>query len=75
MLQIGDKITINKIGWSIYDLEGNYVCLRCNHAYLVKQKCNNCGAKRLSTGKFSDSENIDKEYKDTTVGRISKLIN
>ena len=74
MLQIGDRITINKIGWSIYDLEGNYVCLRCNHAYLVKQKCNNCGAKKDSTGRFSEGD-IAKEYKDTTVGRISKLIN
>ena len=73
MLQIGDKITINKIGWKVYDLEGNYLCLKCSHAYLKNKQCTNCGAKKDSTGRFSEGD-IAKEYKDTTVGRISKLI-
>lgn len=73
MLQIGDKITIKKVQYSVYDLEDNYICLKCAHAYLVNRKCANCGAEKRTQG-FTNGD-IDKEYKDTTVGRISKLIN
>lgn len=72
-MQIGDKITVNKIGWRVYDLEDNYICLKCTHAYLENKQCKNCGAKKTTSG-FTDGD-INKEYKDTTVGRISKLIN
>ena len=58
MLQIGDKITINKIGWKVYDLDGNYLCLKCSHAYLKNKQCANCGAKRDSTGRFSEGDNV-----------------
>lgn len=75
-MQIGDKITVNKVRYIVYDLDepGNYICLKCSHAYLKNKQCANCGAKRDGTGRFSEGD-IAKEYKDTTVGRISKLIN
>ena len=31
-LSIGDKITIKKVSYTIYDIDGNYLCLKCNHA-------------------------------------------
>lgn len=71
-LKIGDKITVNKIGYKVYDLDGNYICLKCTHAYLKNKQCLNCGAKKTASG-FTDGL-IDREYKDSSVSKIVKLI-
>lgn len=71
-LQIGDKLTIKKIRYSVYDLDGSYICLRCVHAYLKNKQCLNCGAKKTTSG-FTDGL-IEKEYYDSSVNRIEKLL-
>ncbi len=71
-LSIGEKITIKKVSYTIYDIDGNYLCLKCNHAYLVNRECANCGAKKR-TQNFTNG-NIDKEYKDTTVKKVLAML-
>lgn len=71
-MQIGDKITVNKVRYSVYDLDepGDYVRLRCLHARLNNKKCVNCGAKRLTNG-YSEGD-FDKEYNEDI--KLKKLL-
>lgn len=73
-LSIGDRITLNKVRYSVYDLDelGNYICLRCVHAYLVDRKCANCGAKKLAN-KYSEGD-YGKEYKEPGLKKVLAML-
>ncbi len=73
-LSIGEKITIKKVRYIVHDLDerGDYVYLRCVHAYLIDRKCANCGAKKLAKD-YTDGI-YNKEYKEPGLKKLLAML-